>query len=260
MPFLFSEFDMPDTTPFLDDLLIRKRGAYGPWGLYHLDSGSWAVVWEACLEDEDACECILYESPAWFNVEPERDGRRPNPTYSSQQSALVEIIRQLLPMLEAPDGIQHSAVYHTYMNWAHADLLVPLLDWPMSASYPHDMPQSSPISELLLTVSGDDAEVSGELPTMQSESAPTPSAAAPVETQAEPVQTPSAAAEAVPVAKKPWEDLSRGSKGMNFQPDPELYAKMMWCKENVPMMALLRILRDGANRECDRLIELYYKP
>jgi hypothetical protein len=79
------------------------------------------------------------------------------------------------------------------------------------------------------------------------------------ETPPEPVEAAPAPAETVPAAKKPWEELSRGSKGINFQPDPELYAKMIWCKENVPMMSLLKVARDGANAECDRLIALYYK-
>jgi len=88
----------------------------------------------------------------------------------------------------------------------------------------------------------------------------TPPAAAPAETPAEPEKTPPAPAKAVPAAKKPWEDLSRGAKGSNFQPDPELYAKMIWCKENVPMMSILKLLRDGAEAECNRLISLHYRP
>lgn len=72
--------------------------------------------------------------------------------------------------------------------------------------------------------------------------------------------SPAGAAESATAPTKPWEDLSRGSKSMNFQPDPELYAKMMWCKENVPMMSLLKLLRQGAIAECDRLIALYHKP
>ena len=35
---------------------------------------------------------------------------------------------------------------------------------------------------------------------------------------------------------------------------------MIWCKENVPMMSILKIIRDGADAECNRLIALYYKP
>lgn len=72
--------------------------------------------------------------------------------------------------------------------------------------------------------------------------------------------SPPRAAESATAPTKPWEDLRRGSKSMNFQPDPELYAKMMWCKENVPMMSLLKLLRQGAIAECDRLIALYHTP
>jgi hypothetical protein len=34
----------------------------------------------------------------------------------------------------------------------------------------------------------------------------------------------------------------------------------MWCKENVPMLSLSKLLRDGAEAECNRLISLYFRP
>lgn len=85
-----------------------------------------------------------------------------------------------------------------------------------------------------------------------------PTAAVPDELPAP--TSPAGVAESARAPTKPWEELSRGSKSMNFQPDAELYAKMMWCKENVPMMSLLKLLRQGAIAECDRLIALYHTP
>jgi hypothetical protein len=77
--------------------------------------------------------------------------------------------------------------------------------------------------------------------------------------QLETAKTPPAAAESVAVAKKPWETSTERGKGLNFQPDELLHAKMNWVCDNVPRMSRLRILRDGAMAECDRLIELHYK-
>jgi hypothetical protein len=204
---------MLDTSPHLDDLLNRKRGAYGPWGLFHLDSGQWAVVWEECLDDEGACQLILYESSSWFNAEPGRDGRRPNPTYATQQDALVEIIR-LLPYAEVDAESAASSALQTYLAWAHADLLKPLLAWQMSASYPHDLTPAAP------------------------ETATPPTA---------------------PVGPFPWDTAIGEPKGVSPKFSPVLYAKMKWLCDNVPRMSMLRITRDGAEAEANRLVALYYK-
>jgi hypothetical protein len=70
--------------------------------------------------------------------------------------------------------------------------------------------------------------------------------------------TPPGATESDTAPTMPWEDLSRGSKSMNFQPDPKLYAKMMWCKENVPMMSLQKLARLGTEKFADELIAKHY--
>ncbi|MEJ7804359.1 MAG: hypothetical protein WKG03_00340 [Telluria sp.] len=80
------------------------------------------------------------------------------------------------------------------------------------------------------------------------------------ETTSDTPKTPPEAAESVPAAKKPWEDLSAGGKGVNVPMSPELYAKMKWVTENVPKMSLQKIARMGADAECDRLIAQFYKP
>lgn len=74
-------------------------------------------------------------------------------------------------------------------------------------------------------------------------------------------KTPSAASAQAEEPKKPWEDLSQKPTGTNFMPDAALHAKMAWVSANVPGgMSRLRILREGAQAECDRLIALHYKP
>lgn len=73
-------------------------------------------------------------------------------------------------------------------------------------------------------------------------------------------KTPPAADPQAAEVKKPWEDLSRGAKGLNLPMSAELYAKMAWCTENVPKMSLQKLARQGAEAEADRLIALYYKP
>ena len=69
---------------------------------------------------------------------------------------------------------------------------------------------------------------------------------------------PAPAPEAV-ATKQPWEVASGNPTAVNFRPDPSLHAKMEWVCENVPKRSRLRILRDGAMAECDRLIALHYK-
>ena len=59
--------------------------------------------------------------------------------------------------------------------------------------------------------------------------------------------------------QKPWELVSGNPTAINFRPDMSLHAKMSWVCDNIPKMSRLRILRDGAMAECDRLIKLHYK-
>lgn len=81
------------------------------------------------------------------------------------------------------------------------------------------------------------------------------------QTEAKAKKTPPAASPQAEEPKKPWEDLSQKPTGTNFMPDPELHAKMAWVSANVPGgMSRLRILREGAMAECDRLIALHYRP
>ena len=90
-----------------------------------------------------------------------------------------------------------------------------------------------------------------------------PHTSAAATTQAQAVITaaiaPQGSAATPEASKKPWELSTEQAKGLNFQPDSLLHAKMNWVCDNVPRMSRLRILRDGAMAECDRLIALHYK-
>lgn len=57
---------------------------------------------------------------------------------------------------------------------------------------------------------------------------------------------------------KPWEDLSRGAKGLNLPMSAELYAKMLWCTENIPKMSLQKLARLGAEKLADELIAQHF--
>lgn len=72
-------------------------------------------------------------------------------------------------------------------------------------------------------------------------------------------EAPPAISTPAPTAPGPWDRSTAPSKGLNFQPETLLHAKMNWVCDNVPKMSRLRILRDGAMAECDRLIALHYK-
>ena len=67
------------------------------------------------------------------------------------------------------------------------------------------------------------------------------------------------ARQAAEAKAKPWEDLSHGAKGLNLPMSPELYAKMLWCTNNVPKMSLQKLARLGAEKLADELIEKYYR-
>jgi len=71
-----------------------------------------------------------------------------------------------------------------------------------------------------------------------------------------PVPAPQAAAPKM----KPWENLTGTPKSLNFQPSPELHAKMQWVCDNVPGgKSRLAILREGAMMLCDAMIAKHYK-
>ncbi|MGO4478046.1 hypothetical protein AB4Z32_17500 [Massilia sp. 2TAF26] len=67
------------------------------------------------------------------------------------------------------------------------------------------------------------------------------------------------APQAAEAKRKPWENPTDPPKGLNFQPDAELHAKMNWVCENVPRMSRLRILREGAMMFCNAMIEKHDK-
>jgi hypothetical protein len=198
---------------YIDTLLLRKRGDYGPLALFELDLDTWAVIWQQCLDNEDACRSILSEDPTWFNRGWGIDGRRPNPTYPTQQEALAEIVRALLSINADlnKDDLRQS-LNRIYLTHAQIDLLTPLTDWEMSASYPRE-----------------------ELP------------------------TPVAKVQSEPEGPFPWDDLTGEPKGLSLKMTPVLYAKMQWVCDNVPRMSMLKIVREGAEAEADRLIALHFK-
>lgn len=67
-------------------------------------------------------------------------------------------------------------------------------------------------------------------------------------------------ARAAVATTKPWEVASSAPTGATFRPAPSLHAKMEWVSANVPGgMSRQRILREGAELLCDRLIALHYK-
>jgi hypothetical protein len=80
-----------------------------------------------------------------------------------------------------------------------------------------------------------------------------------IESPAIPTQTLPEAGKTTAGALSPWDQATEPGKGLNFLPETLLHAKMNWVCNNVPRMSRLRILRDGAMAECDRLIALHYK-
>lgn len=83
----------------------------------------------------------------------------------------------------------------------------------------------------------------------------------PAQHLAEVDKTPPAPAPQAAAAKaKPWETIIGTPKGLNFQPPPELHAKMEWVSKNVPGgMSRLAILREGAMMLCDAMIAKHYR-
>jgi outer membrane biosynthesis protein TonB len=109
---------------------------------------------------------------------------------------------------------------------------------------------------------GGETPATGETPMSPPPDAPpAPPAAPPAESPPEaPKTAPEPAPQAPAVKAKPWESASETPKGLNFQPDAALHAKMNWVCNNVPGgMSRLRILREGALMLCDALIAKHYK-
>jgi len=224
---------------YFDTLLHRKRGEYGPLWLFEMDSETWAIVWDQCLEDEDTCRLVLSEDPTWFNREWHKDGRRPNPMYETPDQALEEIIRSLHAMKETFDqaDVKRShyaayaalAEYHLYTQVAESHPSFPQAEEPLRS----DMPARTDL-EAIRVVEG------------------TQLATDPDKTQPMP-------ASQVSEAKKPWEVAATEPTASNFKPDMSLHAKMEWACNNVPRMSRLRILREGAELLCNQLIEKHYR-
>lgn len=223
----------PDVRTYFETLLHRKRGEYGPLWLFELDPDTWAIVWEECLDDEDACRMILSEDPDWFNQEWGNDGRRPNPTYRTAFQALEEITRLLEAMKEtvADDDVKHSR-YSAYAAFAQYHF--------------HTMAAEAHSSQF-----------------KSSDAPPQPLEPVRAEDEMQPVaeqdQAPPVLATNPGELKKPWENPTGTPRGLNFQPDLSLHAKMEWVCDTVPKMSKLRILREGAELLCNQLIEKYYK-
>ena len=229
---------------YLNTLLHRKRGEYGPLWLFELDDEVWAIVWNGWLEDEDICYAILSEDAQLFNRQWGRDGRRPNPTYRTRCTALEEIIRSLRTMkADSKSDDAEQRKYALYISVAEHDLHQALIDQEA------------------------DEVPAGELKVQMRAYIPAPLECAGTAPASEPVQAPAESAKVVPApsvhaaaaTRKPWENPTDTPKGLNFQPPADLHAKMNWICDNVPKMSRLRILREGAELLCDQLIAKHYR-
>lgn len=229
---------------YLNTLLHRKRGEYGPLWLFELDAETWAIVWSGWLEDEDICYAVLSEDSHLFSREWGKDGRRPNPTYKTRGAALEEIIRSLRTMrvdLKSDEAEQRK--FALYISVAEHDLHQALID--------HEA-DDVPVSEL-------NAQVPAYVPAAPEAPGDT-TVSEPAQAPVGPEKTPPALApQTAEVKRKPWENPTDPPKGLNFQPDASLHAKMNWVCENVPQMSRLRILREGAMMFCNALIAKHYK-
>lgn len=220
---------------YLNTLLHRKRGAYGPLWVFELDRETWAIVWSGWLEDEATCRLILSEDPEWFKRDWGMDGRRPNPTYKTQRAALEEVIRSLQIMkIDLQNHEAENRKYALYISDAEHDLHRVLM------SQQGDEPQAS--------------EVTVQEPE-HIQAAPEglggAGAVLPAQVSAKVEQSLLAPAQR---AVEPWEQYMEEPKGLNFKPDMTLHAKMTWVCNHIPRMSRLRILRDGATMLCDQLI------
>jgi len=225
---------------YFDTLLFRKRSEYGPLWLFELDSDTWAIIWDQCLEDEDTCRLVLSEDPNWFNQEWTRDGRRPNPTYSTLGQALEEIIRLLTTMLEA--------LGKSDVRRSHYSAYLALAEYHFHSLEAEERVPMTNDSELLVPDVGIMAQLSEAQQAFDL-----------AQLSQEPGRTPPAPAPAALATKKPWEVASGDPTAINFRPDMSLHAKMEWVCENVPKMSRLRILREGAELLCKMLIEKHYR-
>lgn len=230
---------------YLQTLLYRKRGTYGPLWLFELDPNTWAIVWDEWLENEETCRLILQEDPKWFNRDWGPDGRRPNPTYKNSREALDEIIRSLQAMKAdlGDEHVEHSR-YATYIALAEQDR-----GRVLSGDISDEVDEPATFQEAMpsLVVPGGLAA-----PMALQQVAVVPAASELEKTSPAPV----AAASGV---KQPWEVASSDPTAINFKPEPSLHAKMEWVCNNVPKMSRLKILREGAALLCDQLIEKYYR-
>lgn len=231
---------------YLQTLLHRKRGTYGPLWLFELAPATWAIVWDEWLEDDETCRLILQEDPKWFNRDWGRDGRRPNPTYKTSQEALDEIIRSLQAMkADLSDEHVEQSRYSTYIKLALQDQ-----NRALGGEIVGGSDEPSPVQNSLLVPA-----VSNPL-----EAPVSLYAVATARESAEPEKTPPVPAAAAAEPKKPWEVASSDPTAVNFKPEPSLHAKMEWVSKNVPGgMSRLKILREGAALLCDQLIEKYYR-
>lgn len=231
---------------YLNTLLHRKRGAYGPLWIFELDPETWATIWSGWLEDEAICRLILCEDPEWFKRDWGMDGRRPNPTYETQRAALEEVIRSLQIM---KDGLQdheaESRKYALYISDAEHDLHRVLMrqqgDEPQASELtvrePENIHAAPEAPEALEALGGAGFVPPARMVAKVEQSLPAPAQR----------------------AVEPWEQYMEEPKGLNFKPDMTLHAKMTWVCNHIPRMSRLRILRDGATMLCDQLITTHYR-
>lgn len=225
---------------YLNTLLHRKRGAYGPLWIFELDQETWAIVWSGWLADEPTCHLILSEDPAWFNRDWGMDGRRPNPTYKTQHAALEEVVwalREMMGGLQEDDPDQRQ--YAIYISDAEHDL--------------HRL-QTRDLHTSGATVSRLENVLAAPAVARVAETADAG------QTPGQGEKTPVPVAQATASKARPWDGAEGSPKGVNFQPSAELHAKMEWVSKNVPGgMSRLAILREGAMMLCDALIAKHYR-
>lgn len=224
---------------YFETLLDRKQGEYGPLWLFELNSGAWAIVWEECLNDEDTCQLVLSEDPNWFNREWTKDGRRPNPTYRTPCQPLEEIIRSLQNMKETFD--------YGDVKRSHYSAYVALAEYHLHTLEAEKRSAPLPAGEEPVPEAGKTAQLAESVHALDQ-----------TQPVAEPEQSPPAPAPQVAEGKKPWELANSAPTSILFKPEAILHGKMDWICNNVPKMSRLRILREGAELLCNRLIETHY--